>query len=376
MKKVGILTFHAANNFGAVLQAYSLNLNIKKLGFDSRIINLGSKKMYPIFNFKSKNMSTIARNVQNIKYYNKIKRRNNKFEKFRNDYLNIFPKEFINTEQLINISKDFYALVAGSDQIWNNNPKMKDKMDAYFINFDGPFKKISYAASFGDDAERIHKSANKIIPWIKDFDSVAVREKEGQKFLKSYDIDSVLTIDPTLLLSKQQWEQIEKKVNIKEPYILYYSVDSKKYSIEVAKKISKEMRLPVINLVLHPKSEFSGFKYLIDVAPNEFLYLIHNAKFICTNSFHGTVFSIIYEKPFVSIFNEENGKIIPDNRRTTLLKNLGLEDHMATISSNINIGKLINYDYVSAKRKLEILKKDSINYLRNSLKKEVNSQNG
>ena len=83
MKKVGILTFHAANNYGAVLQAYSLNRNIKKLGYDSCVINLGKKNMYPIFNFKSKKISTIARNLQNIKYYRKIKERNKKYQEFR-----------------------------------------------------------------------------------------------------------------------------------------------------------------------------------------------------------------------------------------------------------------------------------------------------
>ena len=368
MKKVGILTFHAAHNFGASLQAYALNKIISDLGYESHVMNYGSNNMYPIFDLKTKRLSVIARNLQNILFYNKLKIRNKKYKLFREENLSLFPNYYIDKETLAKLTKDFHALIAGSDQIWNNNPKMKDKSDVYFLNIEGAFKKISYAASFGDDINNISSSSDKIIPWIKDFDSVAVREIEGKEFLDNYNIPSIVTLDPTLLLKKEEWEKIEKKVNINKPYILYYSVDSKKYSIEVTKKIAKELKMPVINLVLHPKSSLSGFKYMIDIAPNEFLNIIHNASFVCTNSFHGTVFSIIYEKPFVSIFNENKDGILVDNRKMTILKNLGLEDHIVTVSSDIELDKLLNYDFTYSKEVLEKLKKHSLDYIINSLK--------
>lgn len=372
MKKVGTMTFHSAYNYGAVLQAYALKENIKKLGYDAYVINYGDENQYPIFDLKNKDLSTICRNLQNIFYVPKIKRRNINFKKFVSDKLDLYPNKYINDEELKKVADDFYAIVAGSDQIWNNSNKMKDKSDTFFLNFDGNFKKISYAASFGDDADSIRKDSEKIVPWLKDFDAISIRENEGKELLNELGIDSVLTIDPTLLLDKNDWEKLEKRVNFKKNYILYYSVNSRKYSINVAKKVAKKMKLPVINLVLHPKSAFSGFKYIIDSAPDEFLNIIHNARFVCTNSFHGTVFSIIYDKPFIAIFDEKNGQIVLENRKATLLKSVGLEDHMITESMEIDIEKFLNYDYTETKKKLKVIREESINFLKKSLEGEKN----
>lgn len=375
MKKVGILTFHAAYNYGAVLQAYALKEKIQKLGFETYIINFrsdGQKQQYSIINFKKMDIATISRNIQNLFYFNKIKKRNNKFEKFIEQDLNIYPQFGIDENQVKELSKKFDYIVVGSDQIWNNSEKMQDKNDIFFLNFDGNFKRISYAASFGDDATQLLKDKEKFIPWLKKFDNISVRENEGKELLDSISLDSVITLDPTLLLEKKDWENVMKRINLKKKYILYYSVNSRKYSINITKKISKKLNMPVINLVLHPKSMLSGFRYIIDCAPDEFLAYIKNAEFICTNSFHGTVFSIIFEKPFIAIFDEKDGKIVKENRKYTLLNNLKLDDHIVTESSSIDIDKFMNYDYSKSKEQLAIIRNKSNEFLEKALKGEKN----
>lgn len=377
MKKVGILTFHAAYNHGAVLQAYALKEKIKSLGYETYIINLrseGQKQQYSIINLSKLDLATMSRNIQNLFFISKIEKRNNKFERFINEKLDVYPQNGINEEEVKKIANEFDYLIVGSDQIWNNSEKMQDKNDIFFLNFPGKFRKISYAASFGDDATSLLKDREKFIPWLKDFDDISVRENEGKKLLDSIGIDSVITLDPTLLLTKEDWESAIKKIDFKKKYILYYSVNSRKYSISVTKKIAKKLNLPVINLVLHPKSAFSGFKYVIDNAPNEFLSYIKNAEFVCTNSFHGTVFSIIFEKPFVAIFDENDGKIVKENRKYTLLKNLKLEDHIVTESSDINVEKFFDYDFNDSKKQLENIKKASIGFLIEALKEKDNDK--
>lgn len=372
MKKVGILTFHAAYNYGAVLQAYALKEKIKGLGYDCKIINFRTKKQikkYSVINTRRFNKATLAKNIQNIFYIKQIKNRNKNFEKFIENKLDIYPNNWVDEKTLEEIIKEFDFIVCGSDQIWNISEKIDDKSMCYFLNYKGNFKKISYAASFGDSIKEIEETKECFIPLLKDFSNISVRENDAQEFLNNNGIVSELTLDPTLLMDKEEWKKVIKDVNIEQPYIIYYSVNSRKYSIDLTKKISKELGgIKVINLVLHPKSAFSGFKHKIDYAPEEFLALINNAKMICTNSFHGTVFSIIFEKPFVAMFDMKDEKIVKEQRKYTLLKKLGLEDRIYTTKSEIDIQKMLKIDYKEAKDKLEKLKEKSLKYIKESLK--------
>ena len=283
--------------------------------------------------------------------------------------LDVYPDNWIDETKLKQILNDFDYIVCGSDQIWNISEKVDDKSICYFLNCNGNFKKISYAASFGDNIIEVEKQKEKFIPLLKDFSNISVRENDAKEFLKLNGIDSELTIDPTLLLDKMEWNNIAKDLEINEPYILYYSVNSRQYSIDITKKISKKMNgIKVINLVLHPKSGLSGFEYKIDCNPEEFLALVKNAKMICTNSFHGTVFSIIFEKPFIAMFDMHDGQMIKEERKYTLLKELGLESRIYTVKSKIDVEKILDTDYKESKKKLDDLKRKSLEYIKESLK--------
>lgn len=367
--KIGILTFIGVENCGALLQAYALSNKLTELGNEAEIINLISNNEYNRKKFSAiKNKAFLARRLYYLLYLKSIKIRKEKFNDFRNSYLSIVPKEKkIYENELERNCKKYDCLVCGSDQIWSQDPKLYDRSDAYFINFPYKGKKISYAASFGDNLEYVEKNKKHIIPYLKEFNNISVREKEAKIFLEKNKIKCEITVDPTILISKKEWEKIAIVPKEKENYILYFSVNSRKYSINIAKKLSKQTGLKVIELNPHPKSWNSGFKKKYGTGPREFLGYILNAKYIVTNSFHGTVFSILFNKPFIAAFDEKDGKIIKENRKYTLLDELGLQDCIITESKKEYLQKINNINWGKVNKDLEKLKNDSINYLKKNI---------
>ena len=367
--KIGILTFIGVENCGALLQAYALNQKLKEFGNEVELINLISNNEYERKNKSSlKNRAFLARKIYYLMHFKSIKKRKIMFNKFREEYLPIYPKERkIYESELADICKKYNCLVCGSDQIWSQDPKLYDRSDAYFINFQFDGKRVSYAASFGDNLDYAEKNKNHIIPFIQKFDSVSVRETIAKEFLNNNDIKCEVTIDPTLLISKTEWEKISILPNIKEDYILYFSVNSRKYSINVAKKLSKRTGLKVIEINPHPKSWNSGFKKKYGIGPREFLGYILNAKYIVTNSFHGTVFSILFNKPFLAAFDEKEGKLVKENRKYTLLEMLKLQDCIMTESKMIDLSIINKICWEEINNNLENIKKESINYLKKNV---------
>lgn len=371
MQKTGILTFHAAYNFGSNLQAYALQKTIKKLGDENcEIINYKSKSqkaMYSIINTQTINKGTIAKSLLNVLNYKKILKRNQHFEDFIKNYLSKSSEKYINENEVKRILKNYKNIVCGSDQIWNLSPKTYDRSKLYYLDFDysKDINTISYAPSFGNDIDFLKENFNEISRMVKKFKHISIREKDAVEYFRKNNIEAELTLDPTLLLSEKEWDELIGERIIEEPYILYYSLNCKKYSIDFTKNIQKATGLNVINPYLHPKAINSGFKNFIEIGPIEFLNLLKNAEYVCTNSFHGTVFSILLEKPFFAIFDEKDGKIIRENRKASLLEQIGLEGRMYTVKSNIDLRKNVNFG--EAKSKLEKIKQKSLNFLKESL---------
>jgi len=367
--KIGILTLQGAENCGAALQSYALSTFLKNLGNDVELINLISyNEKNRISKIGIKNKAYWARKIYYIIFSKSIKQRRKLFSDFRNEYLNLYPKEKrIFENELEDICKRYDCIVCGSDQIWSQDPKLYDKSDAYFINFNFEGKKISYAASFGDNLDYAIKNNEHIIPYIKKFDKVSVRELEAKEFLKNNNILCEVSVDPTILISKQEWEKLAILPKEKEEYILYFSVNSRKYSINIAKKLAKQTGLKVIELNPHPKSWNSGFIKKYGNGPREFLGYIMNAKYIVTNSFHGTVFSIIFNKPFLATFDEKDGKMVRENRKLTLIESLGLDCCITTENKEIDISQINNLYSNNVNSNLEIIKEKSIDYLKDNL---------
>lgn len=362
--KIGILTFHCAHNFGAVLQCYALQEALKEMGHEVFIIDYRPDYLinpYKVFSFqriKSKNPIKII--VKLIIELLSIKARIIKdkgFCKFINTLFNLYP-----ITQLSNQS-DFDLFVFGSDQIWN--PKFNNnKLDPIFLGSSPIFShtpKIAYAASMGCKKLADPKQESKFIQGIQTFKSISVREKSLQEYIfKVSGIKSKIVVDPTLLLSSIQYEKLIGERKIKENYIFIYQVGRSEHLTKNLDYLEKKSKKKIINISACGRiylNQINELKY----TPYDFLNLIKYADLILTTSFHGTVFSCIFQKNFYTFSVNEN----VDDRSKNLLKSLSLEERMID-----NVSKIkdlpINYNLVNPI--LKNIQTESLIWLKKSIK--------
>lgn len=363
---VGIITYHTGYNYGASLQAFALMTTIKKMGYSCRIINFETERFKAsreMFSKKPRRLKEIIKIAARLPYTKSLVRRNELFDEFTNNFMDLSP--LYRTEwEVIDHAEDYKCIVCGSDQIWNYSQKDAPAANLlYFLNFPKHQKRVSYAASFGGWVKEAPKYEDLFMPWLKKFDAISVREQSGVDYLRSRGIDCVLCLDPTVLLDAEDYNLICAERLIPEKYILMFSWSSPKNVINATKKISRQLNLPVVNIVPPPRALFSGIPRKLDVGPREFLSMIKNAEFVVTNSFHGTAFSTTFEKPYVSIVSDNE----PDTRMKSLLEQLGLENHLVS-GENINLDEIFNTDYSSVRSKKFSIRKFSLDWLSNALK--------
>lgn len=358
--KIGILTFHCAHNYGAVLQCYALKTSLTNLGFYAEVIDYRPQYLiepYKIFNlsrFISRNPERLVK--RSIKEILTIGKRPSRYKKF-DDFIN----SYIKPDKTKCISDKYDIYIMGSDQIWN--PKITNGFDPVFFGY-FPFQKsnkkyISYAASM----ETQHLSSEQINYFthaLRNFDSISVREECLNNLLQPLTDSKIYTvIDPTLLLSQTVWEKICIKPQISKKYVLVYQVRENRQTQETALYIAKQLDSEVINLCAYPKWK-SNKNIIQDASPCEFLGWIKYAQCIITTSFHGTAFSLIFNKPFYCIkLNDKS-----DSRSESILKKTGLEDRFIEVGSKVKFTP-INYT-ISNDRILE-MRNESISFLKNSI---------
>lgn len=360
MKKIGILTFHKSINYGSVLQAWALS---KVLGEnETYVIDYepdSYKKQYGLCS----NERGIKNNLNRLLNGIAINRQIKYFSKFRSKHLNCTAS--YNSETLTSSVIDgFDAVVTGSDQIWNVHAMDAD--DAYFIPFSTKAKKIAYACSVNNTDFTESRCDEQLKNYILDYDFISIRENSGAKKLSKF-IDNqkkVYTmLDPTLLNTKETFDEIVSKRIVQKPYIFLYNVWAGASVLEAAKQISKITGLPVYTAMMKPgikqiwKIEKEGIKVETKhTAPEDFLSLIKYSEMVVTDSFHGTAFSLIFEKKFVCINYANNDDVLKnDERIMNILGVVGLLDRYITLDevSNFDFGKEIDYGTVTEKRMKE-----------------------
>lgn len=359
MKKVAIMTFHKAHNYGAVLQAFALSKTIARLGYDVSFADLQHEKIsegYRLVPSTSGN-STLSIIKGYVHFFldpfNKTKRSKG----FNNFIKNNFKLLEVNS----NIPKLVDTIVLGSDQIWN--PEYTNGfVDFHFGKISGleSQKVISYAASMGkttlgnEDREQFYK-------YLVDMDSIGVREESLQNLLiDEFNINSSLNLDPTLLLDYKDWQELAKPMDRDlDDYLLVYEVQSNDLTSFAIEQISKALDLKVVYLAAKANFRIPS-EHISDASPEQFLHLFSKAKFIITTSFHGTVFSIINNLPFVTVgFGNDI-----DARSASLLKTLGLNDRIVfTESEVIALKDSLDVPYEDANKNLKELKESSVKYL-------------
>lgn len=362
-KKVGIITYHFARNYGAVLQCYALQKFIGNQGYQVEILNYKTHKQEQnnsLFN-KRKGIKNIVMNIALYPFKSKRIIKDKKFEEFIQKEMNCTNRIY-SLEELKNKINDegFKYIISGSDQVWN--PRIGDFEDAFFFPFKCAAKKISYAASIGGATLEELDNYKK---WINDFENISVREETTSKILNSILEKKVkVVLDPTMLLNNDEWKIVED--DVEEEYMLCYFINKSNFKegFKIAKKIAKQRRLKI--KIINARFSLNSFRKgtIVDAGPIDFIRLMKKASFICTDSFHGTIFSIIFNKPFLSIDRKDNKN---DTRKSDLLKKLSLEDRLIRIPNDekINIKDTKQEDIDG---RLNKIREDSINFLKKSLK--------
>lgn len=365
MSKIGILTYHTGYNYGASLQNFALQNIIKKLGYDVETINFETEEFVAnreMFSRRPKRAKELIKVVSRIPYRSSLKKRQNLFDKFTNECL-VISSLYRTEQEVIDHATDYNCIVSGSDQIWNVSEAAAEAANyIYFLNFPKKQRRISYAASFGPWVKEAPNHEEEFLPWLKQFDAISVREISGVEYVKSLGLDCELCLDPTVLLDQEDYDVICSDRLIPEKYILMFGWNTNDDLINAAKKASKELGLPVYNIVPPPRGIGSGIPRKLDVGPREFLSMIKNAEFVVTNSFHGTAFSATYEKAFVSIVS--NGKA--DLRMSSLLKQLGLDANLTNVEE-FDVNNLMRTDFKEVAEKKYLLRKSSFDYLEKAL---------
>lgn len=367
--KIGILTLPLINNYGGILQAFALLKTLNKLNYNSFLID---KKSYPKSRFyflkikikylfyylvKKEKKSWVLSNKEREK---REKERSVNTSFFINKYVQPRTKAIYSSKELIELSKDFDAIIVGSDQVWR--PKYTDNIYDYYLSFveeQACCKKIAYAASFGTDSwEYSMEEEKECSRLIKLFKAISVREISGVNLCQSkLGVNVSHVLDPTMLLTAKDYIEIIKIDSEKKSTgdLMVYLLDRNSESNSIVDLFSKDytvFNFESSNVSSNPRVE-------------EWIRGFYDAQFIITDSFHGCVFSILFNKPFIAIGNLKRGVA----RFESLLSTFNLEDRLLTGYNKHKIYALkseaIDWDPIN--KILEQRRKESLAFLTNSL---------
>lgn len=369
MKNVGVVSYNIHCNFtnyGSALQSWALCQAINRCGngkYQSKLVDycpdiLNDKDpLNPFKNMWDKDEETIKQCEMSMPA---IKENYIKFNDFyQNKFLKTqktYTRENFND---IQAEEDIDGFVCGSDTIFCIDEFGLD--DGYYANYDVMKKgyTISYAASFGD-SHFDNNSYLKLNELLQNFKAIGIREKGMVDYIKKQvQVEVKKVIDPTLLLSAKDYDVITKPPIIEKKYLLLYSRRKNQNMMDYAEKIAKERNLEIVEISLQAANA-SKHQMFYNAGVEEFLSLVKNAEFVVTNSYHGMIFSVQFEKEFV-IFSREQC----DTKITELLQSFGLEDRM--LYNGNELYKAINYNEV--KNNISDFKKKSWNYLKENLEK-------
>lgn len=376
MKKIGILTFHAAHNYGSMLQNYALQQSIKSLNpeLDPITINMRSAKQKEQYDyFKPINQLADKRRAlfhfAYAPFKRELKSKYARFEDFMSRYIRLTDEtaELTGDEDIID---DFDCFIAGSDQIWNIGAM--DFSWNYFLDFAGADKrKIAYAVSMGSAPKKLSRLMesyrDKIGRLLLEFDYISVREKLTAECVELYTDNQVkpkIVCDPTLLLSSNQWNELtDESPIVKGEYIFLYNPYFIKDVYSQAKELSQLTGLPIVvsNVNLKSIPYSISMKRHLASGPIEFLNLIKHARYVIGRSFHLAVFSTIFHRPMIMV----NGKW--DSRLYNFADKLGIESMLSSGSVKPILTNIDQTDFDIIDSKIGEQRKIGLDFLINAI---------
>lgn len=372
--QIGLITYHAAYNFGSALQTYATIKTIESLGYEVETIDyrtMSQSEWYTVDYNHRKGKRELLFNIGFNFIKNEREERRNKYENFISSFLKPTGRRYKNYHEIKKESFDYDILISGSDQIWNIGCRefQREPIESilpYFLDFGNPRKRIAYASSFGQaDKENIKLFKD----YLQKFDFLSTREALTCEIIKEVtERDVKLVCDPTWLLSKQEWLKLPGiyKLDVQKPYILIYSLSWNFFKmrkwLKSIKKLAKKNNFDII--VISPLWFYKerGVKVLNNAGPLDFLSYLNNAALVITNTFHGTIFSMNFRVPFYSI------NAHPTSRQGQLLNLCRLEDRIIRSPEELATIRNFKADFTYSSKEIEKLRLSSIDYLKNALK--------
>ncbi len=370
--KIGILTYHNTLNFGAALQCYALYRFCLNLGFEVEIIDYrnwrieNNKKPIAVIKKRGKDKINIRNIIKSVLIYPVFKLKKNAFYKFNRNFMKFSKKNYSTRKELIENPPIYDKYIIGSDQVWNYNINGDDS--TFLMDFVSDKNKIfTFASSFGlkkigKEKESTYRNLLSLIPVI------SVREVQAANIIYELTGKKVRVIcDPVFLISKEEWLELIKFKNTNNnknicTYFLNYNTRkqfekelNKDYNFNNCKHVKLAGGIKIKDL-MSPKVhvKFSN-------GPIEFLKHINEAKYVFTDSFHATAFSILLNKKFLVFLSGDKGK---DSRIINILEQFKMKDRIFTDSLE-NVYNDINYD--ENNKKCNALKEEATEYLKNNL---------
>lgn len=356
--KIGILTFHRAKNYGAMLQCYALLSFLQSLKY--AVFVLDYKPDYLAGARDNGFLWSLKKYIRFIMYriLSKGEVKNaDAFNSFVDQHLKLLP---------INESQNLDAIVCGSDQIWST--KICGNLDQIYFGklSDGKaIKRISYAASNGN-VQLTPQQQMEFKKLLQEMNAISVRESTLQDYLNKLGLNSKLVLDPVLLAGKKHFEAILCPIKQKKPYVLIYELTHLESTYKLANKIAKVLDADILVMAGEMKRYFQkGIINKGGLTPAQFVSYFKEAVCVVTTSFHGTAFSIVYERPFYSMYMNSDR----DDRILSLLSELNLMERSVRNVDDISFTPI---DYHKVNPRLESLRIESKNFLINAL----NCKNG
>ncbi len=379
--KIGIVTFHNSDNCGSMLQAYALQTILEK-NYDCKaeIINFssrGQRQMYSLWDTRLR-PRILKSNIRTLPHWGTIKKMKKDYAEFSSENFNLTKKYYKRNRQLFELNGKYDILIAGGDQVWN--VRCRDTDLAYFLNFSDKGLKVAYSPSLG--AVNLNKFAQNPEIYrdlLLKFDYLSVREPNGKKWLKDLiGKDVPIIADPTMLFTPEQWlETLNiQPTGIKDKFIFYYAFSHGNRELnERLRDVANKLGLKV--LVIDRKGyainnlQQYGFELYEQSGPYGFLKMINEATAVVTDSFHGTLFSALFNKNFCNF--KHNVEIDPDDDRSAaLLKQLGLENHYV-LGAKLNKDDLnIPTDYDAVNEKIAEMRKEATDYINTFMTHKAN----
>lgn len=388
LKKVGLCIVYRNHNYGGILQSYATLMKMDELGIDYEIIDYQHPSNFEYFKnafpslinkvtiyskFRSFRKKVVKRFHSQYRKNESI--RNEKFTSFICERFTKVSKPIRDYSDLRDYAERFSDIIVGSDQMW-----LPSGLGTGFYNLmfaPDNCNKIAYASSFG--VSTIPKNQiEKTKEYLSRINYISVREESGQKIIKQLTGREVpVILDPTMIVSKEQWDEcIPNRMIVKGDYIFCYFLGNNPNQRAEVKRLSQETNLKIVTLrhidEFIRSDETFGDIGLYDVGPEEFINLIRHAKYICTDSFHGSVFSIIYHKQFISFNRFADGANSRNSRLETLFHNIGISRRFKI---DIIQEMLAPIDYDKVDSRLSLLRSASHKYIVEALNLNTKQDN-